>query len=468
MDDVIGAASLWAGQKLWSAARKAPVVVLLAGIDHSEIVDVALADPALSETLITRFEPTCRAPCDALLWRLETGSGDSLDRAGMLRRYWHRRPYAVTVRLVQYQPGSVTPVVLDEGTIGTRGSRDAFMAAVDRLAMRFIRDAALSRSRGVSGAMPAVGPHGPPGWLARARARWHDRLLTEWWSLGTVNMPITDLLGGKTLPSITWYHPQAGQRYLADPFPWPGTGLMLCEEMPVNGGVGRIVTVSETNGTLSPPVRVILDEANHHSYPCTFQDSDAVYCVPEATERGATRINRLEDNGQLVSICDVAPHARLADPTLFQWNGRFWLGCTDLDLGAHDNLCLLHASSLAGPWVPHARWPVKVDVRGARPAGMPLHMDNRLFRPGQDCAATYGAGVVLYEIVKLTENEFQETLVTVLRPDPAGPFPNGLHTLAHDGERFWVDGKRFVLNFGLLLHKLRKRALRRHGVVGGR
>ena len=464
----MGESGLWTGQRLWPAARKAPVVVLLAGIDHSEIVDVALADPALSETLITRFEPACRAPCDALLWRLETGSGDSLDRAGMLGRYWHRRPYAVTVRLVQYQPGSVTPEVLDEGTIGTRGSRDTFMAAVDRLAMRFIRDAALGRSRGPSGTMPAAAPSGPPGWLAHMRARWHDRLLAEWWSLGTTETPMADLLGGGSLTPITWYQPQAGDRYLADPFPWPGTGLILCEEMPMSGGVGRIVAVSETKGTLSPPIHVVLDDASHHSYPCTFRDGDAVYCVPESTERGATRINRLDDDGQLTPVCDVAPHARLADPTLFSWNGRFWLACTDLDLGAHDNLCFLHASSLAGPWVPHAQWPVKVDVRGARSAGTPLHLNDRLFRPGQDCGATYGAGVAVYEIVKLTEKEFQETLVTVLRPDPAGPFPHGLHTLAHDGTRFWVDGKRFVLSFGMLRHKLKDRTLRGLNMVGGR
>jgi hypothetical protein len=183
--------------------------------------------------------------------------------------------------------------------------------------------------------------------------------------------------------------------------------------------------------------------------------------VPEAAERGATRINRLAEDGSLIAVCDVAPHARLADPTLFKWNSRYWLACTDLDLGMHDNLCLFHSASVAGPWQPHARWPVKIDIRGARPAGMVLQAAGRLFRPGQDCAATYGAAVTLHEVVVLTETDFQETVISVLRPDPAGPFPNGLHTLTHDGARFWVDGKRFVLNFGLLREKLKGRAARR-------
>jgi hypothetical protein len=183
-----------------------------------------------------------------------------------------------------------------------------------------------------------------------------------------------------------------------------------------------------------------------------------VYCVPESTRRGATRIHRLDDDGTLVPVCDVAPHARLADPTLFRWNGRYWMGCTDLDLGGHDNLCLLHAASITGPWVPHARWPVKIDIRGARSAGMVFNAGGRLFRPGQNCAATYGAAVAIHEILTLNETEFCETLVADLRPDRSGPFPHGLHTLVHDGERFWIDGKRYVLDLGLFWKKLLGRA----------
>jgi hypothetical protein len=449
----------WVQDNLLLQTRKSPMVVVLAGIDPSPIVEAALTDAALAEAAVLRFEPGCSAPCDALLWRLETAAGHSLNKPGLLNRYWHRRPYALTVRLVQYLPGSTNPDTLDEGTIGTKGTRNAFLSAVDRLAMRFVRDAALGRARGPSAMQPAVAAHGWPGWLNHVRAKWHERLMTEWWSLGTTTASLQQLLAGAGLDQIRWYSPDVGRSYLADPFPWPGTGRILCEDMPVNDGVGRIVAVSDTDDGISEPV-AILDDGFHHSYPCTLQDGDAVYCVPESTQRGATRIHRLLDDGTLLPICDVAPHARLADPTLFQWNGRYWLGCTDLDLGGHDNLCLLHAASLTGPWEPHARWPVKVDVRGARSAGMPVSAGGRLYRPGQDCAATYGAAVALHEVTRLSPTEFHESLITVLRPDKTGPFPHGLHTLVHDGDRFWVDGKRFVLVPGRLWHKLADRASR--------
>jgi hypothetical protein len=455
----------WAGGTLWPGAKRSPFVVVLAGIDGSEIVDAALTDTALTDATMLRFEPSCTPPCDALLWRVETAAGEGLNEPGLLRRHWHRLPYALTLRLVQYQPGASEPEILDEGTLGTRGPLASFKSAVDRLAMRFVRDAALGSGRGPALMPPADRAHGVPGWLDAMRAKWRDRLMTEWWSIGSTAEPMERVLTGGGLGAVTWYRVKAGHRYLADPFPWPGTDRILCEEMPLTDGVGRIVAVAEEAGVLTPPA-VLLDDGDHHSYPCTFRHGETVYCVPESTLRGATRIHRLDDDGQLIAVCDVAPHLRLADPTLFRWNGRYWIACTDLDVGGHDNLCLLHAEAISGPWTPHPRWPVKLDVRGARPAGMLFAFDGRLFRPGQDCAATYGAAVAIHEILTLTETDYQETLVTELRPDRSGPFPHGLHTLVHDGARFWLDGKRFVLDLGLFRQKILGRASRLFSGMG--
>jgi len=435
------------------------MAMVLGGIASSDIVAAALGDPALAEAAIVRFEPSCSPPCDGMLWRLETASGTPLNEAGFVSRHWHRAPYAVTVCLVRYAPGSVVPDVLDEGTIGNRGTRSQFKTALDRVAMRFVRDAILGHGRGPAGGQAADPTRGLPGWIGRLGAKWHGRVMSEWWSLGTASCTLNHVLAGGGLEPIRWFNPKAGQNYLADPFPWPGDSRILCEEMPLTVGPGRIVSVSEIDGALSAPA-VILDDGYHHSYPSTFTEGGVAYCVPEAPERGATRIHELRNNGGLVPVCDVAPHARLADPTLFRRGGRYWLACTDLDLGSHDNLCLLHAPQLTGPWTQHATWPVKIDVRGARPAGMIFDVDGRLYRPAQDCAETYGAGVALHEILTLTETEFKEALVTVLRPARGGPFPHGLHTLVHDGDRFWVDGKRFVLDLKTLRHKVVSRAAR--------
>jgi hypothetical protein len=205
----------------------------------------------------------------------------------------------------------------------------------------------------------------------------------------------------------------------------------------------------------------VLADGAHHSYPCTLRDGPVTYCVPESTNRGATHIFRLEPDGRLTPVVAPAPNRRLADPTLFRHGELYWLACTDLDIGAHDNLCLLWAHAVTGPWTAHARWPVKIDIRGARPAGSPFLLDDVLYRPAQDCAATYGAAVALHRVEQLSPDAFAETLLRVLWPDRSGPFPHGLHTLVHDGERFWVDGKRFVLSPRVLIGKVANRMQRR-------
>jgi hypothetical protein len=445
--------SLWADANVWPLPRKPPLVAIIGGIGRSGIVEAALKDPGVTDRAMLRLEPDCAPPCDALLWRLETAGGDALNSAAVVR-LWRRRPFALTVRLVQYVPESAAPTILDEGTIGTRTARETFLTALDRLAMRFVRDAVRGRGRGPASAPPAPPSHGKPAWLDRMGTRWRDLLMTERWALGTSSADLSQVLtGAAELGSVAWFDPPDDRHYLADPFPWFGTGRILCEDMPLDGVVGRIVAVGVVQGRLTEPA-AILDDGAHHSYPNTFQADGVTCCMPEAADRGATCIYRLDPDGALIPLCRVAPHARLADPTLFRHAGRFWIACTDLDLGDHDNLCLLHAASLAGPWTPHARWPVRIDVRGARCAGMVFDVGGALFRPGQDCAATYGAAIAIHRIDRLTERDFAETLTAVLRPDPASPYPHGIHTLVHDGERFWVDGKRFVFDVRTIARKL--------------
>ncbi|MFO1026333.1 MAG: hypothetical protein U1E70_21170 [Acetobacteraceae bacterium] len=421
------------------------------------VVRTLLDDPALRRRWIIRPEPHCAPPCPARLWRLETAAGEALNASGLLRRTWHRPPYALTIRLMQYEPGSTLPVILDEATIGTRRAWVEFSSTVTRTATRLLYDAAMGRSRGpsrIDAALPAQG--WLPGWLLQQARRWQERVTDEWWSLGVSATPLPEIMAGRPLGAVHWFHPHPSAAYLADPFPWHGFDRILCEEMPRDGRPGRIVSVRR-NGDALEVEQAVLDDGAHHSYPSTFAENGIVYCLPESVERGATRLYRLQDDGGLSVVCDVAPDRRLADPTLFRWQDRLWIACTDLDLGSADNLCLLHAAEPSGPWIPHAKWPVRIDVRGARPGGMVFHYDGHLLRPGQDCARTYGAAVALHAVTELTPTDFAEILVARLEPDDTGPFPSGLHTLVHDGVRFWVDGKRFVFDPMIVVRRILRR-----------
>ena len=438
-----------------AAASGQPLAVVLCGLNESPRLQAFITNSDVGVRSVLRLEPECAPPCPATVWRLETGWGSALNAEGALHEAWQRPPFALTVRLAQYAPGTVVPTVLDEGTIGTRVDWPDYVDRVERLALHMVRDTIAGRQRGPASIEAATRPtrSGPPAWLRHQAARWKARLMDEWWSLGCSRSPLGDLLQDGELRDITWFEPNAGRRYLADPFPWPGTGRILCEDMPRDGGPGIIVAVEQDGPRLVNRVPILADGL-HHSYPATFQDNGKIYCIPESVARGATYLYDLGRDGQLGLVCPVAPDRRLADPTLFRSNDKYWIACTDLDIGRADNLCLLYASDVAGPWLEHAKWPVRIDIRGARPAGAVIHHEGRVIRPGQDCAATYGAAIALHAVEVLTPDDYREILLTVLRPDPAGPFPDGVHTLAHDGEKFWLDGKRFVFDGQVMIRKL--------------
>jgi hypothetical protein len=93
---------------------------------------------------------------------------------------------------------------------------------------------------------------------------------------------------------------------------------------------------------------------------------------------------------------------------------------------------LWSAPELLGPWTPHRRNPVLVDLATARPGGRVVRRGQKLIRPFQDCRKGYGTALGLAEIIHLDDDRFEQRVETILRP---GPLWSGhrLHTLNRAG-----------------------------------
>lgn len=436
--------------------------VAVAGFGLTGPVRETLHDLGMRHATLVRHHPAARPPYPHELLRIEEIDGTllSIDR---IDRRWHHPPYAFPLRLARYAPLSTEADVLDNAVIGTQGERREFIAHVERTAAKLVEDAIIGSSRGTTGLSACLDEFdGSRRYrsrrIDRALARLRMRLFSEWWSIGATTRPLADILRTGQVGPVRWLFPDRGAAYLADPFPWPGTNRLLCEEMPVHDGKGRIVALAPDGDGSWRNSDVILDQQEHHSYPCVVKYGEDTYFLPEAPLRGATTLYRLAPDQEPIPLCAVAPGRRLADPTLFRHEGRYWIACTDLDIGSHDNLCLLHALEPTGPWHPHRCTPAKIDICGARPAGPLFRLGSDLFRPGQDCALTYGASVVIHRVEALSPDHYRESVAARLRPDPRGPFPHGLHTLAADGDRVWIDGKRFTFDVAGLGRKIVRRA----------
>lgn len=280
---------------------------------------------------------------------------------------------------------------------------------------------------------------------AYAGASLRRRLCRERWSIGIADQPIAAVIRERRLAPVRWIEGQPDDRFYADPFPLRQDGEaleILVESAPFATAVGHLALLR-----LSPALRLereepVLETPHHLSYPFVLRLEEGVFVVPESWEANRLSAHRFGPDGRLARDSDLVTGRAIVDGTLVRHERRWWLFCCDRRDDDTTNLHLFHAEHWHGPWLPHAMNPVKTDVRSSRPAGAMVAVEGQLWRPAQDCALRYGNAIAMNRVVELDERRFREETAFVLRPDPQGPYPDGLHTISGIGDVTVVDGQR--------------------------
>jgi hypothetical protein len=195
------------------------------------------------------------------------------------------------------------------------------------------------------------------------------------------------------------------------------------------------------------------------SYPFLFQEGDVTYCLPECHQSNASALYRY-DSGKLTHVTNLVTDAPATDGTIVFHDGLYWLFCGLQDDNDQVNLHLFYSDSLHGEWSPHALNPVKTDVRSSRSAGPVIHHHGALFRPAQDCSRSYGSGLSINRIERLTVTCFEETVVATVRPEAISASCKGLHTVSFAGDLMVIDAKFHLIGLERLAVRL-LRLLRR-------
>jgi hypothetical protein len=273
---------------------------------------------------------------------------------------------------------------------------------------------------------------------------------TEYWNIGVIAAPVAEIVAGiragRRLPPVRWFAPAPCGRFRADPFCWQHDGqwFVAAEDMDYLGTArGRIVVTTLDDQGRPGRWRPAIETPGHLSYPCPFRHDGAWYLAPESWEAGrleAWRLGATPWHWQRVTP-PLLPDFAAVDATLTEHDGRWWLFCTDRRHQPDRDLLLFYSDGPFGPWQPHPANPIVSTRRGARPAGPLFTLDGVLHRPGQDNSRGYGGAVIVHRIDTLSPTAYRETEVAVLSPDPAGPWPDGLHTLCPAGALTLVDGK---------------------------
>ena len=298
--------------------------------------------------------------------------------------------------------------------------------------------------------------------LNRIRFYKTDLFCAEDWNIAVIGRPIQKVAmeaGNLKEADISWLPAHPRNIYLADPSGFLENGKLhiLAEEY---NYAAQKACVSEIRlparaGALHP-VRVI-DSDRHLSYPYVIEHGGEVYCLPESYQSGSITLYRRDPStGKFAAVKTLVENAKAVDPTLFFYNGYWWLFYTTRQY-SNSHLFISYATELEGEYKPHGSNPVKIDVRSARPAGTPFIHNDILFRPAQDCSVTYGGRVVINRVTKLTVRDFAEEVSSTVEPLPGTAYGKGLHTLSGVGDVTLVDGKRYVFNLRFFMNQLKQK-----------
>ncbi len=187
----------------------------------------------------------------------------------------------------------------------------------------------------------------------------------------------------------------------------------------------------------------VLKENYHLSFPFVFDWMGRYYMIPESSENNTIDLYEcLEFPRQWRHKLTLMKNVFAVDTVVIQAEGKWWLFTAIAEQQAaapQVELFLFSSGELfTDQWHPHPMNPIISDVKKARAAGAVFIKDGRLFRPSQYGSSSYGHGFDLNEIIRLSETEYREQTVTVVRPE-SNPGIKATHTYAIQGNLTVVD-----------------------------
>ncbi len=241
--------------------------------------------------------------------------------------------------------------------------------------------------------------------------KFKENLLKPRWHLMTMSI---QSLGDLTGRNVAVIKPPASQAWADPMLVDTDKGLFLFFEE-IEAGKGHLSVVELDRVTLqmiTPPAKV-LNSATHLSYPFVFKVENEWYMLPENSSAMEVVIYKADQFPLKWSrFREVFRNQRWVDLTPFYYQKKWWIFGVKKETSyasSYQELHLFYCNDLLrDEWVSHPQNPVVSDVRHARPAGPLFFEDGKLMRPAQNCFNSYGGGLVLCEVTRMTETHYSE------------------------------------------------------------
>jgi len=291
------------------------------------------------------------------------------------------------------------------------------------------------------------------------------------WNIALIAQNPAALIGGHRPEPMQILCKTTDDQYFADPFVFERDNepLVFCERYSYSTDKGSIAVFPLPKNQLAKPV-VVIDEPYHLSYPQVFEADGTIWCMPESSAvRELSLYRAIEFPLRWEKAHTLLDDFAAVDATLLRAPDGWWIFCTNEDEGYNSHLYVFFADALLGPWQPHPKNPVKIDVRSAGSAGPCIQLDGAIYRPAQDCSHTYGGLIRINKLCVLTRADYREEVVAAVGP-PNGAYREGIHAISGFDSRSVVDVKRYVLSARVVTRSLRAtlgKTARKFGLLGG-
>lgn len=195
-------------------------------------------------------------------------------------------------------------------------------------------------------------------------------------------------------------------QFYADPF-FLNDGSIVAEALNKNGK-GQLIVLNQNS--LKIKKKLFEEVLDHFSYPCTFKIDNNSFILPEVASWSKQFIYSINDNKK--TYLKGFEKYKIIDPTYFYFNKTHYIFC-NFKGNADTKLYLFYSkNSIFDKFVPHPLNPININPINSRMGGQILLLNNKIYRFGQNNSESYGNGLVVSEIKKISPNKYEEKIVS--------------------------------------------------------
>lgn len=241
-----------------------------------------------------------------------------------------------------------------------------------------------------------------------------DSVTPDFSTVTTPPYPLTEYAGNPVMTG-DMVTDRANVHFVADPFLFhEGSNWYMFFEVDTYT-LSEIGLATSTDGFHWTYKQIVLSESFWLSYPEVFK-SNGKYYMTASEGYGTDAGNKLYEAVNFPYTWKYSTTINYSnnicvDPTVFYYNGMWWMFTSDLSTGS--NLYLFYASSVTGPWYAHPKNPLIVgDSSKVRGGGRPIIYQGHILRLTQKCDKKYGESVRAFQIDTLTTTSYAEHEIT--------------------------------------------------------